>query len=153
MLIKKKKCDSTRTTVNLDYYIMTDKVITDKDLMIGDWVESIYKHGQANDQLIGKICVSIHNLNDDYEYFGIPIDTDILEKNQFYHRYRRGNEPNYWGGINDTIKIEEHYNKFKVYIDTYDEDGDLNYIVCSCKYVHELQHIFKVLNIDKEIIL
>ena len=81
----------------------------------------------------------------------IPLSSLFFEGNNFYYRCRRGDE--YWTNSDNSIKVEEYGDKFKITIDVRDEDGDLNYIVKFCKYVHEYQCVLKSMGINNEVAL
>lgn len=123
-----------------------------KDLMIGDWVcvtknfaqkyhrirvlsndeEDVLKGTYINDY--GVECNSIFSLND---IEPIPLTPEILEKNGF----KCDAHPKY---ICDSYFIDG--------ISLLDfRGGYFKYVAITLEYVHQLQHLLKLRNIDKEI--
>ena len=111
------------------------------DLMISDWIMT---PDNKPVQVVGLTVDSIETTEKEgyfYDTFFEPIQLieEILKKNKFKTRGHGDFElakDIYW--FNNAVMIVT--------------DTDFMYI-CTCYYVHELQHILKLLNINKEIIL
>ena len=141
---------------------MENKHITPEDLMIGDWVlmdvnyDSNYefdnvKYEPFQIQSGEDIDLAIeNNMNStDVVYKGIQIAHEVLEKNgyKFNHIwYEKDGCPAIGLGFE-----EGTYNVGKVY---FSGKGNPDmHVYGTCRYVHELQRIFKVQHIDTKIIL
>ena len=128
-----------------------------EELMIGDWVtitEPDDFHGY-----IGKVVIT--NAETNYIMVHIPnmhlhdvfvedlqpvqLTKEILEENGFKHEQ---------GYSSEVYRLDEcflvHYQDDIYWAVWLSENGDEN-MDKTFTYVHELQHIFKLLNIDKEI--
>ena len=127
------------------------------EIMIGDWVyvekvgkpvrvESVgytvfagYEHFQEIDGLI----IGIRP---------IELSKKIFEKNCFTRSWSILHGSRYYLGTEGHVFLAKSAisTEYRMYVDT---GTDLEPFVCTCKYVHELQHILKTFRIEKEIIL
>lgn len=133
--------------MNLNY-------ISPSDLMLGDWVR--YKTSKSPHKIFsykeldGNLTLSFEPL---------PLTEEILEKNGFmkWSWYKCGQINvviTYSIGEGFNLELKEDGSFWLV--DNVRDDGDYGYesnYICDVKYVHELQHILKILKIKKEIIL
>ena len=131
-----------------------------EELQIGDWVnvfdvpkqiEGIrtFKNGDEVAYYDGDNGNFIENLTP------IPLTSEILEKNGFkkkvWWKHRKSDVTTYV--IGDGFHIELSENEFWL-VDNCSDDGDYGYEsngIVEIKYVHELQHVFKLFKIDKKI--
>jgi hypothetical protein len=135
---------------------MENKRITPEDLMIGDWVlmdlnyDSDYEFDNVNYQPYQiksgediDLAIESNMMATDSVYKGIQINHELLEKNgyKFNHLWYEKN-----GFPDIEIGFEEGtYNVGKVYPNMH--------VYGKCRYVHELQRIFKVQHINTTIII
>ena len=125
-----------------------------KDLMVGDWVKSQYGNQYCkikrnwNDMVDTTYISSVHL--DDIE--PIPLTPEILLKIglefdgrsfTFSSEYIDENDSSYILNFELTPKGDGY---------EWTINGD-KYSICFIKYLHQLQHIFKLIGCDKEIIL
>ena len=139
---------------------MENKRITPEDLMIGDWVlmdlnyDSDYEFDNVNYQpyqiKTGEdidMATETNMMATDAIYRGIQITHELLEKNgyKFNHLwYEKEGFPAIEVGFEDGT-----YNVGKVY---FSGKGDPDiHVYGTCRYVHELQRIFKVQHINTTI--
>ncbi len=132
-----------------------------EELMIGDWVQvpSLIDNVEYYDA-----WCKVRQLRDwDLDVFGfknlgydeivpIPLTIEIFEKNRFNKTeshiphcvlYYLGAEELYWDITDSSIGFWAK-----------NIAGNYEWLtVCECKYVHQLQHILRLCNIDKEIVL
>ncbi len=91
------------------------------------------------------------------EAIPIPLTEEILEKNKFmkWSWYKRGQiNKVITYSIGDGFNLELKDDGTFELVDNVRDDGDYGYeanYICEIKYVHELQHIMKVLKIKKQI--
>lgn len=131
------------------------------ELMIGDWVSLFQGNCDFSPCNCKVNSISEYEIGidgcDEYDYatlpllFPIPITPDILEKNGFIEI----NDDEKWYKMqlleeNDFIGLENFEDYGWVFAAVVFPDL-INHL--SIKYVHELQHAFKLCNIDKEIVL
>jgi hypothetical protein len=123
--------------------------MTAKELMIGDWVYNT--NNRQNEQVaeIGSGLVMLAR-NDMYEYNEIepiPLTDEILKANGF----KREGGASYWheGGHHACIL---YWNEDKTEL-VIGSQWDDCMVKMNVRYVHELQHAFRLLGIDKEITL
>lgn len=115
-----------------------------KELMIGDWVNYAGEPIQINGDAISNLEFNELNGIERLGYDPIPITPEILIKNGF----RKENDfPFYVLEVDNNSSIlsydmEGHY----VHVD---DETMIDFL--SCIYVHELQHIIRMLKINKEI--
>lgn len=141
---------------------MENKRITPEDLMIGDWVlmdlnyDSDYEFDNVNYQpyqiKTGEdidMAAETNMMATDAIYRGIQITHELLEKNgyKFNHLwYEKEGFPAIEIGFENGT-----YNVGKVY---FSGKGDPDiHVYGTCRYVHELQRIFKVQHVNTKIIL
>lgn len=134
---------------------MKAKELKATDLMVGDWVmlnDKPYQvKGLHNDDTATFIgCRSAYYLVDAEP---IPITPEILEKNGF-EKAEDIQLYYYCLGIDDRVSIHDYAydinssNTWHVHIDSEDYSTIAN---CELTYVHQLQHILRLCEIDKEI--
>ena len=124
------------------------------ELMVGDWVlyndepcqvEVIYDHGMI--RLKGWCeCVEI------YELQPIQITPELLEKNGFERENLITSYNHYTGIDNRVCLINDFYsmnsrNMWDVHVDSEDYCTIAN---CELTYLHKLQHLLRLCNIDFE---
>jgi len=131
-----------------------------EELMLGDYVS--YDNSVYKVLSVDKVQdVNIYNDTDGYHYrpasemAPIPLTPEVLEKNGFPFNEVETNS--------DIQDVYSHYTKFydfplgKGFYIEYDTVDNIFYITdhwwVRFKYVHEFQHILRLCNIDKEIIL
>ena len=141
------------------------------ELQIGDLVQSFPDTGKID----GIVCLReehtaeekwfavVHLGGNRYERVNvgmlnpIPLTGEILKKNGFKHlqdTYLFNIGINQFG-IDLWIEIgpDSWIENNKIYIDSLKEIDDTMISVTTCKYVHELQHLLKLLKIRKDIVL
>lgn len=130
-----------------------------QELMIGDWVEyrftrwtekgGVYKDYQyVQISSIGKLYIKADNDRvasaDGEEFYPIPLTSEILEKNGWEHK---------WWWVHPSTRIcfqEKITGDFRVMPDTECDKRDW---FATIKYVHELQHLYKLCGIEKDVVL
>ena len=134
-----------------------------QELQLGDWV-NIYTFPDDNPKMEdlfpakitgilydGTIECSYNTIEDGVGYASRPADTclpilltpEILEKNEF--------EQNWWWRLKgQDLWLSNSGDEYRVYADG---DCDKRDNFCWIKYVHELQHVYHLLKIEKEIVL
>jgi len=135
------------------------------DLMIGDWVFNthhnkniqitpydFFTHGHYEDGT--QYITESHKIVSGNDFVPIPLTTEILEKNEFKEDFETNGI--YWRP--DCRKfcivkeLDTWYFAFRVLGERVDKSS--GYICISeCNYVHKLQHIMRLCEINKEIIL
>ena len=139
--------------------------MNEKELMIGDWVKATYTTIDDNDNehkcftyaqvdsigndgtFIGvEKCFSV-KVTDDIdtdsleEAYPIPLTTEILRKNDFYY----SDEEEDWVSIDDNLNLNLCELKGgSWYINIYIEDT----VELTFKYVHELQHLLRLIGLS-----
>ena len=134
-------------------------MLCEKDLMIGDWVMYDPNVFIEDEYIPTKECYptkieSGEDIDSAVEgcYYPIPLTTDILEKNGFTEIK----------GAYPTFKIDIYGYLIKVTFPKENKetnngnpflviDSRPSYYSSECLYVHELQHVLKLLGIKKEI--
>lgn len=129
-----------------------------EDIQIGDWVQNplgapyqvlaihFYKINGDGDGYYG-----IHLKNkgaearlEIYDLHPVPLTPEILEKNGWEHKW-------WWVHPSTCICFQEKITgDFRVMPNTECDKRDW---FATIKYVHELQHLYKICGIDKEIVL
>lgn len=145
---------------------MENKRITPEDLMIGDWVlmdlnyDSDYEFDNVNYQpyqiKTGEdidLAIESNMMATDAIYRGIQINHELLEKNGYKFNqlwYEKEGQKGIDGGMVIKVGFEEGtYNVGKVY---FSGKGDPDiHVYGTCRYVHELQRIFKVQHVNTTI--
>lgn len=138
---------------------METKKLTPKDIMIGDWV--LWKNKPVQIAAVsgikysfGQIDVTLAYCNDEKVLEShdiktispIPLTAEVLEKNGWYipknSSWWQNNEVDFYiVGYTDGL--------FEIYT-----DGDSKFsCLCCIGDVHELQHLYHICHIDKEIVL
>lgn len=129
-----------------------------QELTIGNWVCIAKPHKITGMQ----ICDGVPCIQTDYtdtyyaidNYEPIPLTIEILEKNGFEKSYDEILEMQYYRSQDKTIQITHFSNSVNkdwyVHIDNdcYDSIGS-----CDIQYVHELQNLLTLCNLDIEITL
>lgn len=125
--------------------------ITAEPLMIGDWVSIDNKpHKVTGIQICdGIMCVQTDYTDTYYSienYAPIPLTADVLEKNGWYipknSSWWQNNEVDFYiVGYTDGL--------FEIYTDGDSEFSNL----CRINHVHELQNLYRICRINKEIVL
>ena len=123
-----------------------------EDLMIGDWVSyngtAITVENKHVDIPHGQEDVMITSV--DIE--PIKLTAEILEKNGFE---RCATAPSFWlvGDLyyGTLLGISEDSYEDTWHVSTFKDHDDNDWVLFKVCYVHELQHILKLLDIDKEI--
>ena len=131
-------------------------LITPNDVMCGNWVMDTRYDENFTKEINEYIQVTPRNLKYCGRWSPIPIDHDILIKNEFNFI------ENEWGTWNT---YEKNINGFFFHIYTLSNGKD-NHYVChidnqfhdnimniSINYIHELQHIIKLCKINNDIVL
>jgi len=126
-----------------------------EDLMIGDWVlfdDNLNKIRSLTDDNGCTLSNKLHSAMT-YDLKPVPLTNDILEKNGFHDTYidmslRKDNVYKWFNIYGYCVKVDLNTNKIK-----FDHDNEiiLNLAFNGMIYVHELQHIFKNLEIKKDI--
>ena len=138
------------------------------ELMIGDWV-AVRRPGYRHEQVRVKSVIGNGTIeaktSDGLVAIGeiavepIPLTAEILANNDFLHR-----ESDAWGevytykwSIEQEDKALEYEHNFNLSPDPYEGTGfywipEMSAVSALCiKYVHELQHLLRLLGIEKEI--
>lgn len=105
------------------------------DVMVGDWVD-VRNEVAPNTPHIERITPS-HFLRDEY-WYGIPLTPEIVEANRL--QFRENHSFCIIHFFEDGVFVSAH---------GYYESVNLGYR--SVVYVHELQHVFRICGINKEI--
>ena len=123
-----------------------------KDLMIGDWVKDLTENRYDRIEDVesrGRVFLEnskTYLFDDEIEF--VPITREVLEKNGF----NPDGTINYLHEIYEAFIIEE--DKYDGYLSANGELGIFlfgKYHICDIRYVHELQHVLRVIEINKEI--
>ena len=124
------------------------------ELMIGDWV----RHANGTPMQVEKIdyrgfaCGIPHCWDYNNIYEPIPITKELLEKNGFV-RENLITSYNHYTGIDNRVCLTNDFysmnsrNMWTAHIDSEDYCTIAN---CELTYLHELQHLLKLCNIDFE---
>ena len=143
--------------------------VTSKDLMVGDFVmlhyDINYKTGEplyTNVRITsinedGTINVSMHDGDSwDADLINpIPITKELLEKNGF-ERENLITSYNHYTGIDNRVSLNDDFyyinsrDVWSVHVDSEDYCTIAN---CELTYLHELQHLLKLCNIDFEFVV
>lgn len=124
-----------------------------KDVMCGDWVD-VRNDASPNTPHIEKITPS-HLLRDEH-WHGIGLTPEFFEKNGFnVEQYSDGE---YYADImfeDQGRRVEIEY-RYSVDIDVCvigrNNTPPFSRIETQVRYIHELQHIFRIMQINKEIV-
>lgn len=84
----------------------------------------------------------------DDEIVGVPLTPEILEKNGFKYNDEEEYDDCIWSDGNIMLRLE--YGFRIVVINDFDDEST-NRTPFVLRYVHQLQHVYKLLGIDKEI--
>ena len=139
---------------------MKTNELTSRDLMVGDWL----MHANGTPMQVTKIttnhftCAKNGGANC-WEYNNkfepIPLTPEILEKNGF-EMDEVIKEYIIYSGIDNRVSLHNDQecinsvNEWHVHIDNEDYCTIAN---CELTFVHELQHLLKLCDIDKEIVV
>lgn len=119
-----------------------------RDLMIGDWVKSRGKTEQVREVYDGFICTDSFEDSHDYHFEPIQLGIDVFSINGF-DQMRLLLFVDHKNNV-ELKRVEPFQNMFKgpsLYHWELYFNG--NY-VCDICYMHELQHAYKLFNIEKE---
>jgi hypothetical protein len=122
-----------------------------KDLMIGDWL--LYKSDSL--EIAFPIQITRAMFNKDLIIWGdrfepISITKEILEKNSFL-KVEMLEYPSRRVGI--SFLYRDTPEGLRIFVQNACVGGPTCTIIKTCKYVHEVQHMIKMCDIEKEIIL
>lgn len=128
------------------------------DLSVGDWVRWKVYDKTYDVQVTGVTDRRIYGLHDGIEYsmlltqiYPIPITAEILESNGFVDkgsrlfRYERE-----WRGGKSTVNICS-FDEELWFVDVEFRDGPTCMSDIPLIYIHQLQHILRLIEVDKEI--
>lgn len=132
-----------------------------EELMIGDWVLvkeldpynltnviSEYQH-----QLRLKDFAEMYNAGEYKKYEPIPLTKEILEKNGFTSVEDRYNHKKYFLLGKNEYNCDVYWEGLTILLVEEDYEPTTYAYICDAEYVHELQHVLKLCNIKKEIVL
>lgn len=120
-----------------------------KDLMIGDWL--LYK----SDSFAFPIHITREMFNNDLIIFGdrfepISITKEILEKNSFL-KVEMLEYPSRRVGI--SFLYRDTPEGLRIFVQNACVGGPTCTMIKTCKYVHEVQHMIKMCDIEKTFVL
>ena len=136
-----------------------------RDLMIGDLIKFKYLPRHDDDVFNGRVCADMIKQSGDFEIIPIPLTPEILEKNGWYHGRFDGSygrkamrldgpyKDKLPDGVDNALSFAQWSidEKFEYHLlDVYLWKGSVHVWI---EYVHELQHVFKLCGIEKEIVL
>jgi hypothetical protein len=132
---------------------MDAKELKIKDVMCGDWVD-VRNDASPNTPHIEKITPS-HLLRNEH-WYGIELTPEVLEKNGFnVDKYSDGDYYAYIMFEDQGRRVEVEY-KYGVDIDVCaigrNNTPPFSRIETQVRYIHELQHIFRIMQINIEIV-
>ena len=114
----------------------------EKELMIGDWVYNTQNQQNEQVQQIsdGYIMLDYNDLYDSDQIRPIHLTKEIMEKN--FPEYEPGYTIGWWPNDDSTFHVE------------WQEDLEGNQVILMhVMYVHELQHLLRIVKCDKQITL
>lgn len=128
------------------------------ELMIGDYVRLVKEYGNPQDEIIRVGAIDIYRISrGDYDVEPIPLTAEILEKNGFEHktdivwhdiyvvRYRIELSNKELERDQTLMLAKDPYDVF-YWIPVMSAVSALDF-----RYVHELQHLMRMLQIDQEV--
>lgn len=125
------------------------------NLMIGDWVKIIHHH--VPKPLIKVKKVDLEDFNDallqiypEITFEPIPITPEILEKNSFL-KVEGIVYPSHSVGI--SFLYRDTPEGLRIFVQNACVGGPTCTMIKTCKYVHELQHMIKMCDIEKTFVL
>ena len=125
------------------------------ELMIGDWIQ-VPPSGRRK-MKITQLCEDWGEMDD---VDPVPITREILEKNEFAYCERNGAfyayaEESYSNQMVEIIlfNVESEYRNNQLHINEANYKEETLIHLMECNYVHNLQHVFRVCGIKKEIVL
>ena len=124
------------------------------DLMIGDWVQN--QDGSIKGRIVNidayqnRVEFGTYTIDADFVY-PIPLTSEILEKNGFEidKNFKNSNYKKNVYILAGCVKWKDDV----VFVDFISEVEGSVLFLTSCKYVNNLQHLLKDLEIEKEIVL
>ncbi len=131
-----------------DFSLKDNEILTAKDLELGDWVynekNEICKVHSISQIFDSNIHLDNYSKPNDgtfefaFEVYPIPLTEDIFNKNF----------------SDDIISWRSVDYPTKLFVIIYTEEGtDANDVIITIEYVHELQHLLRLLKIEKKIVL
>lgn len=128
-----------------------------EELMIGDWIIAPISECPIKITGINGQGIIVYNEEDytEYPYFitdikPIPLTTKILEKNSFL-QIEKIEYPSHRVGVSFLYRITPE--GLCIFVQNACADWPTCTMTKTCKYVHEIQHMIKICNITKEIVL
>lgn len=127
-------------------------ILTNKSLMIGDWVYNTYNRQNEQVAEIGNGLVMLA-YNDLYEYDEIepiPLTPKILERNGFVIKKKWAQK----GNFGDNPLIMWHFDdniitgNLKHELEIHQNDTGKVHVRVQCDYVHELQHALRLIGFN-----
>jgi hypothetical protein len=126
-----------------------------KQLMIGDWVQITkdwYQLGKVTNHSIQIDLSDLESIQEGmYEVKPIPLTEEIMNRNGFEYN----NKDQCWvldKNRNAYLSNDLDYNKKRTKIISFDIMGEEDLLlVTTIEYIHQLQHLLRLLEIDKEI--
>lgn len=128
------------------------------ELMIGDYVRLVKEYGNPQDEIIRVGALDLYRISrGDYEVEPIPLTAEILEKNGYEHmtdivwhdifvvRYRIELANKELERDQTLMLAKDPYDVF-YWISVMSAVSALDF-----RYVHELQHLMRMLQIDQEV--
>jgi hypothetical protein len=137
------------------------------DLMIGDWVQAFPDQCRVD----GIICLReehtaeekwmaiVHLGGNKYERVNvdilepIPLTEEILENNNFQSKEDPYSHRKFFFLGKNEYNLDVYFDNGTIILVEADYEPTVYAYMCDCKYVHELQHLLKGLEIEKEIII
>ncbi len=128
-----------------------------EELMIGDWIIAPINEYPIKITGINGQDIIVYNEEDytEYPYFitdtkPIPLTTKILEKNSFL-QVEEIEYPSHRVGISFLYRITPE--GLRIFVQNACAGWPTCTMIKTCKYVHEIQHMIKMCNITKDIVL
>ena len=129
------------------------------DLMIGDWV--CVRSNDGEDTHNFKIrTISEIGVNSGSGFVGfdedlepIPLTEEILESNNFQSKEDPYSHRKFFFLGKNEYNLDVYFDNGTIILVEADYEPTVYAYMCDCKYVHELQHLLKGLEIEKEIII
>ena len=123
------------------------------ELMIGDWVQN--QDGSIKGRIVNidayknRVEFGTYTIDTDFVY-PIPLTPEILEKHSFL-KVEAIEYPSHSVGI--SFLYRDTPEGLRIFVQNACVGGPTCTMIKTCKYVHEVQHMIKMCDIEKEIIL